>query len=574
DRGWLRLRLNGTLERLNRKWLGEDVPRPPLRVAVPQTACGVNDRVLAEMAQRLDLHAEVVPVPLPETLRPALEPERGFDATVVVNELADVIDPEWKRRAPPGHPTGVMARIVAFAPADGLNLDDLSALRGARVGINRQFACLEPVVEARVGGPVDWVRMADDVDMARMLQANQVAAYVVPEEFSRMHATKGLRRVELFDFAEKVVFQRHQQALAAACGEALADMRNDGTLDAILAGSNPHPDGKKRVMFVHSFGGDFSPFYETGRHIVRELSRQQALVEHAYLENASHGAYAAERDQLLASHLRRTHGGTYYDLVIAEDFPALDFVHRHHEQLFYRVPVYAYGVGGSLRAVLEEAPEATGMVEEISAGETFALIRHLHPEMKRLYVVNDHSPSGLALREAIASQIAPLARAAGCVVEHSPNVSLSELLARTRSLDQRTVAFFGTYTTDATTGQTADREAFRGLMERVPTYGVFDRYQRVGQIGGKLVAPAAPGDACMAAINRLLSGAPPTSVPIFDSSADNRWLFSQESLRRHGVTGDLPAGATVTVAEAEPTPGWGLGTPQALALAFALLLTL
>ncbi|MCU7918120.1 MAG: hypothetical protein KZQ95_07140 [Candidatus Thiodiazotropha sp. (ex Epidulcina cf. delphinae)] len=94
----------------------------------------------------------------------------------------------------------------------------------------------------------------------------------------------------------------------------------------------------------------------------------------------------AYRSQLLAL-LKNAYGKMRFDLIIASDNNAYDFLRTYRDELFPGVPVVFCGVNNFEPEQLQGIPAFTGVAEIFDARATVELALRLHPQTRELLVI-------------------------------------------------------------------------------------------------------------------------------------------------------------------------------------------
>jgi len=101
--------------------------------------------------------------------------------------------------------------------------------------------------------------------------------------------------------------------------------------------------------------------------------------------------------------------GRGFDLIIAADNNALEFVTRYHEHLFKDLPVVFLGINNFDDAMVYEnnmRSYTTGVVEAVDIKKNIDLILKIHPTLEKLVIINDRSRTGYAVKRDI-NQVLP-----------------------------------------------------------------------------------------------------------------------------------------------------------------------
>jgi signal transduction histidine kinase/CheY-like chemotaxis protein len=255
-------------------------------------------------------------------------------------------------------------------------------------------------------------------------------------------------------------------------------------------------------------------------------------------------------------------------LVIAVDDYAWDLARQHRDELFPGLPVVFCGVNywdGKNR------PDwSTGVVEGTDPASTVNLALRLHPDAKRLVVVNDSTETGRANRQRLDGELPQVL--GGRRLEWLGDGTFAETSAALSRLDPRSdVVLTMSSNLDAAGAVRSYAQAARAIREAcpAPVYAVWDFYFDRGFVGGYLADARIHGQRTAALARRVLAGEPPASIPV-DQRPSVRLSLDANELERFGIDPSLiPAGAELLHARVS---FWAIhGTTIAIATAIILL---
>ncbi len=263
------------------------------------------------------------------------------------------------------------------------------------------------------------------------------------------------------------------------------------------------------------------------------------------------------RTETLLSYFEQKYSRRPFDLIVALDDPAVNFVLEHRAHFGAAVPVVFGGVNDVEPEHFATVPAVTGVAQTYDFAGTLALIHRLQPEVKRVVAVHCRTESGLASRHAMEKVLAlhpqPFA------IEWLTGWTAESLLQNLSRLpDDTAVLVVSVFRDEAGKVLVDDPEFGRSLAarSRVPVYFVAPPLVRHSSgdswdtaiwqgIGGSLLAEDRHGELVGELALRVLNGEPIESISIVTESPA-RVAFDFRQLQRFGIPpGRLPAGAEV-----------------------------
>jgi len=306
------------------------------------------------------------------------------------------------------------------------------------------------------------------------------------------------------------------------------------------------PPGRK-VLILHSyhFGYDWTESIGAG---IRSVFQGNRVIADLHVEFMDARRHNSPSDLArLHDYYKHKFQGLEFDVIIASDNAALDFLLQNHRALFPHTPVVFCGVGLLGRSYdFSRQPLFTGILESIDILDTVALALRLHAKARRVVVITDNQP---ALRTG-QSEPPDLEKAFPLVefVALDPlNLELPELIRRLKSMPSDSVglveAFFR-----GKSGQTfTASESTRLIVDNCPfpLYGVNANSFLHGIVGGRLNDGYFQGVEAARRAVTILNGAAPATLPVLRESI-NRFQFDYPQLQRWQIDpSQLPPGSLV-----------------------------
>jgi PAS domain S-box-containing protein len=244
--------------------------------------------------------------------------------------------------------------------------------------------------------------------------------------------------------------------------------------------------------------------------------------------------------QRLASH--------HFDVIVATDNNAFDFLRQYRDRLFPGTPVVFCGVSSFQEDDLKGHRLFTGVSEEADVKDTIDLALRLHPETDHVYVVNEVTETGQTVHDEIVKLMPSYAGSVDFTFLE--NYSMPDLLDTLRKLPPHSLVFYSFFSRDRT-GRFFEYDQSAAAIAGAsvaPVYGAWDFNLGFGIVGGKLISGFYQGETAGKIALRVLGGESPDSIPVVRFSPDrpNRYLFDYNQLRRWGIRfSALPKGSQI-----------------------------
>ena len=293
----------------------------------------------------------------------------------------------------------------------------------------------------------------------------------------------------------------------------------------------------QKVLVIHSYHSGLSwtdsimngirdSFAGTGREI--EMSAEY-LDARRYVDRE----HTARIQELIISKLKHTKP----DLIIVSDNAALEFMLAQREKLFPGTPMVFCGINNFNPSVVAKHRGITGVVEDLSVGETVNLVLRLHPSTKEIIVIG---------RTSVAADKANRDSFAGALTELPPSLRvtfwddlpLDELRGKLQNLKEGSVLFINGLITDKEGRQLMYGETTKWICQysAVPVYSLWDVYLGYGIVGGKLVTGYRQGQLAGGLALRILNGESADRIPVVKAQEANRYMFDYRQILKYRIS--------------------------------------
>jgi hypothetical protein len=307
----------------------------------------------------------------------------------------------------------------------------------------------------------------------------------------------------------------------------------------------------KRVLFLNSFGRDFSPWSEYSRDIRAELVRQlhepvdifdASLATARFSDNMQdEGPFVDYLHALFAQHR--------LDLIVTVGAPAANFFQRYRQQLFPSSPMLLTGMDQRRISLNVSTPNDSVVATAIDLAGVVENILRVLPDTNNIVVVIGNSSTEKYWVEQIRDALQPFTKR--IALAYFNDLSFDEMLKRAVSLPPRSAIFFALLSVDAAGVPHEQETALTQLraVANAPVFSCFDAYLGHGIVGGPLISLREVSEQAAGVAVRILRGEVPGNIktpPIgFGSSA-----FDWRELRRWNISETrLPSGSEILFRE-------------------------
>lgn len=234
-----------------------------------------------------------------------------------------------------------------------------------------------------------------------------------------------------------------------------------------------------------------------------------------------------------------------FEVVIVSDNNAFEFMRQHHDELFPGTPVVFCGINDFRDSMLEGHDLFAGVVEVTDIQSTLEIALQLHPNVAQVAVVNDRTPTGVALKSELEAVIPRFEDSTEFVLIE--DLDMAEIQAQVQTLPADSLILLLVFNRDASGQFFTYEESLARIssVATVPIYGIGDFYLGGGIVGGKLTSGFHQGEAAARIAQRILGGEGVEEIPVVRKSP-NRYMFDYEQLQRFGLElSALPADSIV-----------------------------
>ena len=249
---------------------------------------------------------------------------------------------------------------------------------------------------------------------------------------------------------------------------------------------------------------------------------------------------------LIAETLKIKHEKQKYDLVIATDDNAFQFMKKWEDYLFGGIPVVFCGVNYLAPDDLNGYPNFTGVNEKVYIKGNLALIRRLHPRRKHIIMIADDTTTGRQIRKEI-TRVAALPENQGVTIDVWKDLSVDGLGERVRGAARDSVILFTVFSRGTRDTYIDYEQALAVVADAspVPVYTCQNFQPGPKVVGGLLTNGYDQGVMAAEMALRILDGAQVSEVPVFWGTPVHA-RFDSLQLKKWGLSdAGLPKGSEV-----------------------------
>ena len=273
----------------------------------------------------------------------------------------------------------------------------------------------------------------------------------------------------------------------------------------------------KTILVLHTYGHQsmFRPMFD--RALQQALNQRGMGDAEVFVETLESNRFPGNKQSTLFKHyLREKYANRKIDLVIAVWDRALNYALENQDELFPDAAIAS--VVTRPRTFSRE-----NQVAQVTAGDkvlaTVTLALKLHPDTRKIFVVDGTLQSSDDVQLEFARQLAPLAPRIS--VEFLRNLPIADLLERVRSLPDDSLVLFARQTMRSRTQSMTQMEAIDQVVgaSRVPVYVGSDQLLGRGAVGGVVFKTEALAELAADSASKLINGTPPRTLALRETTA-------------------------------------------------------
>lgn len=234
-----------------------------------------------------------------------------------------------------------------------------------------------------------------------------------------------------------------------------------------------------------------------------------------------------------------------FNVIIALDNNALDFLLAYRDELFPGTPVVFCGINGFTDEMIAGHSGFTGVAEDYEVRDNITLALKLHPETEHIAIVSGVSTSSLINQRRVREAIPEFSDRVDFIDLSAKNIP--ELTQALKALPDKTLILYISYymTPDGTTLTVPESTSLISRTSGLPMYSPWEYTLGNGVIGGKMLSGEDQGRTAASIARRILNGEPVASIPV-NRSLENQYIFDFSMLKQFNIAhSTLPKGSII-----------------------------
>lgn len=252
-----------------------------------------------------------------------------------------------------------------------------------------------------------------------------------------------------------------------------------------------------------------------------------------------------EHTQNLFSYFRKKYAEYNFDLIIASDDPAFNFLFKYQQTLFPATPVVFCGVNYFDEFDMFGHELFTGVLENIDILKTVNIALQLHPETKKILVIVDNSETSIATIKTFVKNFKYFDNPA--MFNFITFQSIEKIQQKLSRLPSDTLVFYVNFIVDSAGNRFSAQESIKLMVKNCqsPVYSFWDSYLGNGIVGGLMASGSEQGKKAAQIALRILKGEDVRNIPV-DKESPNKYMFDHKQLRRFHIKSDtLPENSEI-----------------------------
>ena len=300
---------------------------------------------------------------------------------------------------------------------------------------------------------------------------------------------------------------------------------------------------KKHILLLHSYNPSMSWERNIDKAVDDVLQPQKNgyILHREYMDTKR--IFSPNYLQDLKTLYALKYKNVKFDLILASDNNAFDFLRKNRDVLFGDVPVVFCGVNFFKPSDIAGLDKFTGVAEEFDVKGTLKAALKLKPNTKNVYIINDYLTTGKAWAKTIKKELQDSK-------EHiifAPNLSIHALQQELEKLSDDTIVILGVYFKDKN-GQYFTYEKIGKLIaehSKVPVFCLLRFNIGHGIVGGSVIGGYYQGEAMSKIALKILHGVDANDIPVLRRGA-TKLIFDYNGLKKYHLSLDrLPKNAII-----------------------------
>lgn len=291
----------------------------------------------------------------------------------------------------------------------------------------------------------------------------------------------------------------------------------------------------KEVLLLHSYHKGYEWTNSISIAIENSFKYTDVEITTEYMDTKR--IYSKDYMESLFEFYKKRYQNRKFDVIIASDNNALEFLNTYHDKIFTDTPIVFCGINNFDKKKFKNYnihKRTTGVVEEVDIEKNLDLILDLHPNLSKLLVINDTTTTGKGMKKEFFKAYEKYKNEIN--IEYIDTFKLEELQEKVTQLDENSVILFMLLHKDNTGKVFTFKDGLKSIDKHadVPIYGLWDFYLNRGLVGGFVTHSTEQGESAARMVKYLLIGKPISSLPIIEKSP-NTYIFDYKKLNKFDI---------------------------------------
>ena len=294
------------------------------------------------------------------------------------------------------------------------------------------------------------------------------------------------------------------------------------------------PLENKEILLFHSYHKDYKWTQRIDQGIKDKFKKSQLKVafktEYLDTKNYNSQEYFTNLYQIY----RQKYSAKKFDLIIASDDYALNFLLKYKSELFPDTPVVFCGINNFNNVKSQLNQNYTGVVEKINFTDTIEIALKLHPNKNRVVAITDKTFSGTKNVELVDEALAGFFSEIDYRIYRFNDINRVQNVIK--DLNSNSIILLAGVFRDGNNDLIPTAKTARFLADHTtqPIYSVWDFYLRHGIVGGKLVSGYYHGTEAAEKAIRILKGQSAAEIMITNEEA-TKFMFDAQMMQKFGI---------------------------------------
>jgi PAS domain S-box-containing protein len=290
--------------------------------------------------------------------------------------------------------------------------------------------------------------------------------------------------------------------------------------------------GQKEILLLHSYHKGYKWTDDISKAIEDSFKKDKSVeVTTIYMDTKK--IYTKEYLKSLLDLYKIEFKDRKFDLIIASDNNALAFLKDNSHEIFQDIPIVFCGINYFEDDLIDKdgfRQRVTGVVEEVDVKTNIDLILQTLPRHNKLLIINDKSPTGLRMREAIFKELINFTH---LNYEYIDKFEIDFLKNAVKNLQKNDVILFVLLHKDVTGKYFTYQSSLDEIksVSDVPIFGLWDFYIGGGIVGGYVTNGYSQGFESAKIAKQLLAGKDIKQINMITKSP-NRYMLDYDEIKK------------------------------------------